>query len=255
MWKNISAKKTESYIERHFGPKAKEARGAPIKPAITISREEGAGGHTVASDLAGYLQTRSACHDVWTVFDRNLIEQVLDEHQLSKRVGDYMKEGHKSMLIDAVEELLGLHPSTWTLVEKINATILRLAETGHVILVGRGGGIVTNEMENVFRVRLVGSLERRVEQVMKVFDLDEKAALKLIKKEDEGARRYVKDNFDADIADPLLYHLVINTDLVRYDEAAQLIGDQVIKRFNLDKPPKSTTSKSPVSGEVQPCGI
>ncbi len=255
MWKNISSKKTESYIERHFGPKAKEARGAAPRPAITISREEGAGGHTVASDLAGYLQTHTASHEVWTVFDRNLIEQVLDEHQLSKRVGEYMKEGHKSMLIDAVEELLGLHPSTWTLVEKINATILRLAETGNVILVGRGGSIVTAEMDNVYRVRLVGSLEKRVEQIMKVFELDEKAALKFIKKEDEGARRYVKDNFDADIADPLLYHITINTDLIRYDEAAQLIGDQVIKRFNLDKPLKSKTSPCPVSGEVQPCAI
>jgi hypothetical protein len=34
-------------------------------------------------------------------------------------------------------------------------------------------------------------------------------------------------SFIADINDPLLYHLVINTGLVGYDAAAKLIGDAV----------------------------
>jgi cytidylate kinase len=115
---------------------------------------------------------------------------------------------------------------------------------GNVILVGRGGSIVTRELQNVFCVRLVGSLEKRIEQIRKVYNLDQKAAQNYIKKEDEGSRRYVKDNFDKDINDPLLYHVTINTDMVDYDEAARLIGDEVIKHFKLDRSVKTTVNRS-----------
>jgi cytidylate kinase len=244
MWNNIGYGKCEFFIECYFDSKKKDASETFIKPAITISRTEGAGGHTVASNLSEYMQTHTSSHDVWTVFDRNLAEKVMEDHNLQKRVADFMKEDHKGMLSDAVEEWLGFHPSTWTLVEKINATILRLAQIGNVILVGRGGSIVTNDLQNVFRVRLVGSIEKRVEQIQKVYNLDQKAALDFIKKEDKGSKRYVKDNFDKDIDDPLLYHITINTDMVQYDEAARLIGDEVIKRFKLDKPVKAAVSRS-----------
>ena len=46
--------------------------------------------------------------------------------------------------------------------------------------------------------------------------------------EDRGRDRYLKKYFKADINDPLLYHLIINTGLVNYDEAAKLIGDAVL---------------------------
>jgi cytidylate kinase len=247
MWKNISAERSESYIERHFGLKGKDTSGTSPKPAITISRAEGAGGLTVASSLAEYLQKRISSHDVWTVFSQHLVAKVLEEHHLNKRAADFMKEGHKGVVTDAVEELLGLHPSDWTFVQRTNATILRLAQAGNVILVGRGANIVTSKLKTVFHVYLVGSLEKRIEQAQIVFNLDRKSAINYIKKKDESRRRYLKDNFDKDIDDPLLYHVIINTDLVQYDEAAQLIGDEVIRRFKLDSPKKAMGSGSRLS--------
>ena len=238
MWENISSEKSESFIERNFDPKNKDTSGTPTKPAITISRAEGAGGLTVASNLADYLQTHTSSREVWTVFSQHLVAKVLEEHNHHKSIGDFMKEGHKSSLADAIEELLGLHPSTWTLVEQTNATILSLAQMGNVILVGRGANIVTRELETAFHVYLVGSLEKRIERAQSTFNLDQKSAINYIKKKDGARRRYLKDNFDKDIDDPLLYHIVINTDLVRYEEAARLIGDEVIDRFKLKSPRK-----------------
>ena len=248
MWENISTQKSKSFIEHHFGQKEKEKPATFIKPAITISRQEGAGGLTVASNLAEYLEKNTASREPWTVFSQHLVAKVLEEYKHDKRIGDFMKEDRKGFsLAGAFEEFVGLHPSTWTLVQQTNATILRLAQIGNVILVGRGANVITSELENVFHVHLVGSLEKRIEQAQKVFSLDRKAATNYIKKKDEARRRYLKDNFDKDINDPLLYHVVINTDLVRYDEAARLIGGEVIKRFKLDIPVKATGTKSHLS--------
>jgi cytidylate kinase len=234
MWKNIGLEKCISFIESELQPKGKESPvSAAMRPAITISRMTGAGGHTVASNLADYLQMHAPNHGQWTVFDQNLVDKVLEDHHIHKRFADFMQEGHKSMLRDSVEEYIGLHPSTWTLIQKTNATILQLARMGNVILVGRGATVITGKLKNVFHVRLVGSLEKRIEHGQRVYNLDRKSSLNYIKKRDEGRKRYLKDNFDADVDDPLLYHVIINTDLVRYDEAARMIGDEVIARFDM----------------------
>ncbi|HME42360.1 MAG TPA: cytidylate kinase-like family protein [Syntrophorhabdales bacterium] len=243
MWHNIGVGKCISFIE--LWPKGKESFiSATTRPAITISRMTGAGGHTVASILADYLQMHVPAHDPWTVFDQNLVEKVLEDHHIHKRIADFMQEGHKSMLMDSVEEWMGLHPSTWTLIQQTNATILQLAKMGNVILVGRGGVVITSKLKNVFHVRLVGSLEKRIEYGQKLYGLDRKASLDFIKKRDEGRKRYLKDNFGVDVDDPLLYHVLINTDLVQYDEAAGLIGDEVIRRFKLDSPVRAEKAKT-----------
>jgi cytidylate kinase len=189
----------------------------------------------VADELAGYLQAKVPRHAPWTVFDRKLVEQVLEDHHLSKRVAEFMPENHKSMLTDIFEELLGLHPSAWTLVHQTAETILHLAQMGNVILVGRGASVVTRELDNVFHVRLVGSVAKRIERVQQVYELDRPAAIEFINRKDKGRRRYLKEHYHEDIDDPLLYHLIINTDRIRSEDAARLISDEVIRRFHLDR--------------------
>jgi cytidylate kinase len=45
----------------------------------------------------------------------------------------------------------------------------------------------------------------------------------------------LKEHYEKDIDDPLLYDLVLNTDRMPYEEAARLIGDAVIHEFHLGK--------------------
>lgn len=237
MLKNINYEKCLSFIKCQFRPVGQGGTsGEPIRPAITISRLAGTGGYRVASKLAQYLQNHAPGPCEWTVFDRNLIEKVLEDHHLHRRIADFMAENHRSVIMDSLEEYLGLHPSSWTLVKKTAETILRLAQMGYVVIVGRGGNVITGKLPNVFHVRLVGSLEKRIGRAQEDYNLDREAALEFVKKEDRGRRCYLRENFDKDIDDPLLYHLIINTDLIDCDDAACLIGDEVIKRSQLHHP-------------------
>ena len=236
MFKNIGLDKCKVFITSEFLPKGVANRTALTpRPSITISRMTGAGGHTVASALADYLKERSPAHEEWTVFDQQLVEKTLEDAHIAKRVTAFLEEGHKSMIKDSVEEWIGLHPSHWTLVQGINATILRLAQVGNIIFIGRGSAVITSKLKNVFHVRLIGSLDRRIERVEQVHGLDRKAAASYIKKKDEGRKKYMKENFDVDIDDPRYYHVVINTDLVGYDGATRIIGNEVVARFYQDK--------------------
>ncbi len=236
MWKDIGIERCVSFINAQM---RSEGQGsvpeATLKPAVTISRMTGAGGRSVAAKLVDYLQAYAPTECPWTVFDRNLMEKVLEDHHLNKRIADFMPEGHKNIVTDTVEELLGLHPSSWTLLQQTTETILRLAQLGYVILVGRGANVITSKLANVFHVRLIGSLETRTARVQHVYDLSRQDALEFIQREDRGRRRYLKEHFHQDIDDPLLYHLVINTDRIPHDVAARLIGDRIIRRFHLDR--------------------
>lgn len=197
--------------------------------SITLSRQSGSGAHVVANKLAGYFQRREPdTNRPWLVFDRNLVEKVLEDHHLPTRFARFMPEDRTSEIGEMLDELLGHHPPASELVRQTAETIIALARQGHVILIGRGANLITSKLTNVLHVRLVASLEKRIAHVQQTHGLGPKAALQLIQREDRGRQRYLRKYFGRDPEDPRLYHLIINTDLVSYDQAAQMIGDAAL---------------------------
>jgi len=197
--------------------------------AVTISRQAGSGGHSVAERLTELLpEDRPGDARPWLIFDRNIVEKVLEEHHLPARLSRFMPEDHISGISDTMDELFGLHPPSSDLVRKTSETILHLAELGHVILIGRAANIVTQRLPHIFHVRLEGSLEKRVMRLVKLNGLSQIAAQKLAESEDLARRRYVKQFFNKNVDDPLLYHLTINTDLLSIDAAARIIATAIM---------------------------
>lgn len=230
---NIGFDRCLSFINCQMQPGGKagiEAEGA-ARRVVTISRQAGCGAHVVAAQLAEYLQahdTETKCP--WTVFDHNLVEKVLEDHHLPKRLEKFMPEDKVSEIADIMDELFDLHPSSWTLVHKASETILRLAELGNVIVIGRGANVITAKLKHAFHVRLIGSLETRIARMRRFERLDEKVAAKLVRDQDLGRQRYLKKYFGEDIDNPLLYNVIINTDVVSFETAVRMIGDAVLKQ-------------------------
>ena len=199
--------------------------------AVTISRQAGCGALAVAEKLAKLLQTHSPKGaPPWTVFDRNLMEKVLEDHHLPARLAKFLPEDRASQLQDIMDDLFGWRPTSGTVVQHASETILHLAEMGHVILIGRGGNVITSKLPDVFHVRLVAPLEKRIEHAHEFYDMSKKAARDFILREDAGRRRYLSKYFNARIDDPLLYHLIINTGLVSFDGAAKMIAEAMANR-------------------------
>jgi cytidylate kinase len=198
-------------------------------PAITISRQTGAGAVTIGHLAAKILDDRSSgdLKIPWAVFEQNLAEKVLQEHNLPASLERFMHEDATFPLNDAVDELLGLHPSSWTLMERTTQTIRRLALMGNVILVGRGSNIIAAHMPHVFHVRLVAPFKERVRQVEEYYHLKPAEAAQRVRDMDEAKSRYVRRYFRVDVADPLNYHLTINTSYTGFQKAAQMIANLV----------------------------
>jgi cytidylate kinase len=201
-------------------------------PAITISRETGAGAITIGHMVAKTLDDRCSGGPKvpWTVFERNLAEKVLQDHNLPATLERFMLEDTTFPLSDAVDELLGLHPSSWTLVEHTTQTIRRLAIMGNVILVGRGSNFISAHFPHVFHVRLIAPLKDRVRHIEEYYRLEPAEAAQKVHDLDVARRRYVRRYFRADVADPLHYHLTINTAYTGFQKAAQIIANLIVDR-------------------------
>jgi len=192
---------------------------------ITISRQAGAGAISVGNKVIELLNNdkKLSWPCPWTLFDKDLTNTVLEEHHLPEKFKKYMPEAKISQISDILEDLLGLHPPSLILVHNTSETILHLAHIGNVVIVGRGASIITRTHEGGFHVRLVGSLEKRVQRVMEYSKVDMKQAEELIAKWDKDRKKYIKEYFKKNNEDPLLFDLVINTDYISYDNTARMI--------------------------------
>lgn len=194
-------------------------------PVITISRAAGARGTSIAEVLVKRL-----AHDKtlprrrpWTLFDQNLIQHVITEHQLPENTADFFPEDKPDEIRSLIAEMLGLHPGVHTTMIKTAETIRRLAKAGNVVIVGRGGNFLTADIPLSLHVRLVGSESCRISYFVRRSGLDHAAAAAEVARIDRARKRYVKTRFKKEIDDPLGYDLVLNTDEFDNEQAASVI--------------------------------
>jgi cytidylate kinase len=198
----------------------------PVRPFLTISRQAGAGGRSMGQKVVDLLNA-GPNKVPWTMFDKDLVEEVRKQHNLSKDVNKYLTESSRNEITDYIGEMLGLHPSSFELFKKTNETIITLARMGKTVIVGRGGNMLTRGIAGGFHVRIVAPTDWRLQRLQQNNKLDEKAAKTRMKETDNARRKYVRDNFDKDIDDALEYDCVINTGLMSSDAAAAMIARHI----------------------------
>lgn len=207
------------------------------QPCVTLSRQEGSRGHAIADALALWLKEndRKATGD-WTLFDRDLIAKVLDEHDLPGETAKHMPEDQVSEWNSIIGDLLHRHPPHWELFQITCQTILRLAHIGHAIIVGRGGNLLTAHLPYSVHVRLIGTPTTRAAHAAAGRGVSEDEARRQIDSEDKARARYIKSHFDENIDDPLLYDLILSTDRISNETAAKLIGERVLAARGVPEP-------------------
>jgi cytidylate kinase len=217
------------YINQHSQELKKKKK---VYPCITISRLTGSGSYEVSEKLINILQNNTKdSEDPWTYFNKELITKVIEDFKLPKAFTEYIVEDKYNHISDAVSELLGVKPSEWTILHKTTEIILQLARFGKTIIVGRGSNVITSRLTNCFHIRLIAPIEHRIKHVQEVFNFSKSEAMEYIKREDANKNKYLKSHFFRDPNDATLYHLIINTGKLNYDESAKLIADAVMGKF------------------------
>ena len=181
---------------------------AAVGPVITISRQPGCGDEAIAGLLAGKLGL--------VLYDQEIVELIARNTKVSELVVATLDEKVRSELDSWMAELLqtGRGLSAYAYLINLKKVLFSIAAHGNAIILGRGGNFVIPP-EKKLGLRLVAPLEARVKLTMEQLRLSERRARNHIAQTEREQRRFVSRHFGADLSDPLNYHLVINTALVK----------------------------------------
>ncbi len=201
-----------SYREAH-----EQARLAEDSPALTIaiSRQVGAGGTTIATEVGNRLG--------WPVYDNALVERVSQEMNLRKQLLESVDERRTSWLTDCVESFRQTPTfSTNAYVRHLIQTVLSLGAHGSCVIVGRGSSQILPP-RTTLRVRIVADREHRVLGLSRERGIARAEADAQIDQIERERIAFVKDHFLKDPRDPENFDLVLNSSCFSYNECADLI--------------------------------
>jgi len=99
-----------------------------------------------------------------------------------------------------------------------------------VVLVGRGAAAILGEQERTLHVMLVASAKIRAERIAGRFQITVEEARKRIQETDARRAKYHKEYYGRDWADPVNYHIVVNTGYLGLDGTADLIVREAGRR-------------------------
>lgn len=187
---------------------------------ITISREMGSGGIPIVHQAAEELG--------YQLIDGDAIQNAASQYGLSDETLQQVDEKPPAFVEQLDRQIeLDMH--------RIQLIVLEAALKGNVIIYGRGGQDLLQEITSVFRVRVIAPFEERVERWAEREWIDPDLARSLVRKSDQQRAGFIKYYFDRDWEDPLEYDLVINTIRLSNETAVKLIVDGVKDRNLTEK--------------------
>ena len=198
--------------------------GQGIHPFVTISRQFGARGHSLANAILDRMRElrEFSIFDGWQILDKEMCKKILAERNLNVSFDALLAEEYYSQIEDFLSLIGGTVPPSAVRLE-IFKLIRKLAILGKVIVVGLGGACLTRDLPYGVHVRLAADQDTRVRHMMGLLELTDKEARKVVAQRDRERAKLIKSFFSKDIDDPLLYDTICNTDRVPLEEIADLI--------------------------------
>ena len=178
----------------------------PAKSAlcvISISREPGSGGRIIAAKLAEVLG--------YDIFSQEVIHQMAESANVHKRLLETLDEKGLNLLEETVSSVINEHhlwPDEY--LKHLMKAIGVICEHGNAVIVGRGANFILSP-ERCFRVRVIAPMAMRIDRLCKEYGLSREDANRRLLRTESDRRAFVRKYFNANIADPLNYDLIINT--------------------------------------------
>lgn len=211
---------TEWFLLEKARREKRAAAAHPVEPGVkavvTISREYGAGGRSVALALANNLGS------AWQVWDRQIIDSVAEAAQVRTHMIEALDERTQGWLDQMVRSMLNVRvmdPGAYR--KNLAQVLLALGQQGRKIIVGRGGNFVLPQALNV---RLRATLEHRIRATMERENLTRDDALRQINRVDAERAEFTRRIFGREANDVTAYDMVIATDELSIEAVAAAIA-------------------------------
>lgn len=197
---------------------------------ITIGREFGSGGKYIGERLAEELNMK--------LYDAELIKRVSEERNINIDLLQENDEKHKksfwytlamaSMSVsDSMNSLTELPEDDKYFIEQAKI-IEEIADEGNSIIVGRCSNVILKNRKNVLNVFIYSSDEKfKIERKAQFAGLDEKKALKMMRKKDKERAAYYNYYTNQIWGDRKSYDLMLDSSKLGIENTVKLIKSYV----------------------------
>ena len=198
---------------------------------ITISREYGAGGSSVARTIAERLG--------WKLVDNQIVEEIARRAGLTTAEAQERVERGPTFVERLIRALAASNPELLTPasvqppdaadaeLKQITEQVVADAATNHAVLVGRAASAVIGRRADALHVKLVGGTEYRRQVIADRLGVSLEEAARKVRDVDAHRAEYHRRWYARDWADAHNYHLVINVEWVGREGAAEVVVGMV----------------------------
>jgi cytidylate kinase len=196
--------------------------------AVCISHATGADGATVGRAVAERLGFRYIDDEViaeageWAELDPALVADAERRKPLVARLLGHMTEGGSAQRLSS-GEWARTAPTDADLRVLIGDVLRSFADQGSVVIVSHAASFALGGRE-VLRVLVTASDETRARRVSESSGTDERDAARQVRTEDGARADYLKRFYGVDRELPTHFDIVINTDALTTEQAADLIA-------------------------------
>jgi cytidylate kinase len=176
---------------------------------ITIARQLGSLGSETAADVAQRLD--------YTLVDQAKLQQAAADYGMLK---SELEEVHERRPTLVTRYLTMRHRAYLDMIQTI---IYEYAKADDVVILARGAPVLLSDVPSALHVNVFAPYERRVEVVMAREGLARPIAEQVVRESDQDRAGYMRYLFDQDWMDPLLYDVMINTQIITTEQASDLI--------------------------------
>lgn len=160
------------YMKKRVRPASaiKPKKRLQYGPVVTISRDYGCPAKRIAEKLATELnkiEIESFTRNRWNWIGKEILETSAEKLRLKPALVEELIGKDEQGVIDDIVLSLShrYYPGDAKVKRTIGKVVRSLAEEGHVIIVGRGGEAITQDIPNSLHVKLQAPLEWRINDV------------------------------------------------------------------------------------------
>jgi cytidylate kinase len=204
-----------------------------VKRVVCISHATGSGGSEVGRLVAERLGSRYVDEDIVAraaakggVDPGDLADEERRKSWLARALDEFGRgaSGEAWALLGPMPPVPGQGATSEDLRALIREAIEETAAQGRAVIVAHAASHAIGGREEALRVLVTASPSTRAARLRETEKLDEAAASRAVKKADAARADYLRRFHDVDEEKPTQYDLVVNTDQLSVEQAAELVA-------------------------------
>jgi cytidylate kinase len=207
---NEQVRRWEQGERKRAGPEARQAW-----PLITVSREFGALGTATGERTAAKLG--------FSFWDQEIVHEIAEQTGIRETLVASLDEQARTRIEDFVgESVFRAETTAAEYVRQVIRVVRTLELHGGAVVIGRGAQFILSP-EVALRVRVVCPYQMRVAGYAEREGLSEQEAERKLARVEKERQTFIRRHYDRDVGDPIHYDIMLNTESIGPDQAADLL--------------------------------